>query len=170
MTTQALDVLYGLSTFNGTASLVQSVYDTRPLLSDIGRMSYALNALGVLTAIPATIAGGLQFRKLVNQHQVLSKLEAAQSADEKLKVIKNVHPKVKTAFVHAILNDVVIVGAVWNWFSRSKNAMNAPTWINVLVSAATAPVLACALLLGGKLVFGYGVGVSFGRSGSSKEE
>jgi len=133
-------------------------------------MSYSLNALGVLTAIPAIVSGGLQFRKLVNQHQVLGKLKAAQSAEEKLNVIKNVHPKVKTAFVHAILNDVVVVGAVWNWLSRSGNAMNAPTWINVLVSAVTAPLLTCALLLGGKLVFGHGVGVSVVRHGSSKEE
>ena len=165
-----MDVLYGLSTNNSTASLVQSVYDTRPLLSDIGRMSYALNALGVLTAIPATVAGGLQFVKLVKQHQVLGKLKAAQSPDERMNVIKNVHPKVKTAFVHALLNDVVIAGAVWNWSSRSGNAMNAPTWVNVLVSAVTAPVLAFAILLGGKMVFDYGVGVSFGKYGSSKEE
>ena len=133
-------------------------------------MSYALNALGVLTSIPANVAGGLQFVKLVKQHQVLGKLKAAQSPDERMNVIKNVHPKVKTAFVHALLNDVVIAGAVWNWSSRSGNAMNAPTWVNVLVSAVTAPVLAFAILLGGKMVFDYGVGVSFGRYESSKEE
>lgn len=133
-------------------------------------MSYALNTLGVLTAIPATVAGGLQFRKLVKQHQVLGKLKAAQSTEEKLNVIKNVHPKLKIALVHALLNDVIIAGAVWNWSSRSGNAMNAPTWVNILVSAVTAPVLAFAVLLGGKMVFDYGVGVRIGRHGSSKEE
>jgi uncharacterized membrane protein len=170
VTSQALDILYGLSTNSSTASLVQSVYDTRPLLSDIGRMSYALNTLGVLTAIPTTVAGGLQFVKLVKQHQVLDKLKTAQSADEKLSVLKNVHPKLRIAFVHALLNDVVIAGAVWNWSSRSGNALNAPSWVNVLVSAVTAPFLVCAVLLGGKMVFDYGVGVAFGRQGSSKEE
>ena len=133
-------------------------------------MSYALNALGVLTAIPANVAGGLQFLKLVKQHQVLGKLKAAQSTDEKLNVIKGVHPKVKIAFVHALLNNVVTAGAVWNWVSRSGNEMNSPSWVNILVSAVTAPVLALAVLLGGKMVFDYGVGVSFGRHGSSKEE
>jgi uncharacterized membrane protein len=133
-------------------------------------MSYALNALGVLTSIPATVTGGLQLVKLVKQHQVLDKLKAAQSTDEKLNVIKNVHPKVKTAFVHALLNDVVIAGSVWNWSSRSGNAMNAPTWVNVLVSTVTASILTLSILLGGKMVFDYGVGVTFGRQGSAKEE
>jgi len=133
-------------------------------------MSYALNALGVLTAIPANVAGGVQFLKLVKQHKVVGKLKAAQSTDEKLNVIKNVHPKVKIAFVHALLNNIVTAGAVWNWFSRSGNEMNSPTWVNILISALTAPVLALAVLLGGKMVFDHGVGVSFGRQGSSKEE
>ena len=133
-------------------------------------MSYALNALGVLTSIPANVSGGLQLYKLVKEHQVFGKLKAAQSTEEKLNVIKNVHPKVKAAFVHGLLNDIVIAGAVWNWWSRSGNAMNEPTWVNVLVSAVTAPILACSILLGGKMVFDYGVGVTFGRQGSSKEE
>jgi uncharacterized membrane protein len=133
-------------------------------------MSYALNSLGVLTSIPAHVTGVLQLHKLVKQHQVLEKLKAAQSTDEKLNVIKNVHPKVKTVFAHAFLNNVVIVGAAWNWWSRSGNAMNAPAWVNVLVSAVTAPILAFAIFLGGKMVFDYGVGVTFGRQGSSKEE
>lgn len=170
MTTQALDILYGLSTSNSTSHLVQSIYDTRSLLSDVSRMSYALNALGVLTAIPANVAGGLQFVTLIAQHNVLGKLQSAKTAGEKLNVIKDVHPKVKIAFVHAILNDIVIAGAVWNWSSRSGNAMNAPSWVNVLVSAVTAPILGLAMFLGGKMVFDYGTGVSFGRSQRAKEE
>jgi len=165
MTTQALDILYGLSTYNSTSSLVQSVYNTRPLLSDIGRMSYALNTIGILTSIPANVTGGL-----IKQQDLFTKLKAAQSADEKMGVLKNMHPKLKTAFVHAILNDIVIAGAVWNWYSRSGNAMNAPTWVNVLISAVTAPILGFAVFLGGKMVFDYGVGVGFGRYRDSKEE
>jgi len=133
-------------------------------------MSYTLNTLGVLTAIPAVVTGGLQFQKLLKQHQVLDKLKTAKSKEEKLNVIKNVHPKVKTAFVHALLNDIIVVGAVWSWYSRTGNEMNAPTWLNILVSAATAPVLAFVVFLGGKMVFDYGVGVRVVRQGSSKEE
>lgn len=170
MTSQALDILYGLSTHNATSNLVQSIYDTRPLLSDISRTSYALNTVGLLTSIPAQVAGGVQFLKLINQQNVLGKLKAARTADEKLSVIKDVHPRVKIAFVHAVLNDIVLASAVWNWSSRRGNASNAPTWVNVLISAVTAPLLGVAMFLGGKMVFDYGTGVSFGRSQRSKQE
>jgi uncharacterized membrane protein len=170
LTTQALDILYGLTMYADTSSFNQSIYDARPFLTDIARMSHTLNILGLVTAIPATVAGGLQFVKLVQQQDVPGKLKDAGSADEKLGVAKRLHPKVKTAFLHAILNDIVIVGAVWNWYSRRRNVMNVPSGVNVLVSAVSAPLLGFAAFLGGKLVFDYGVGVSLRRYWSSKEE
>jgi hypothetical protein len=171
VTTQALDILYGLNTNPNTSALVQSIYDARPFLTDIARMSHTLNILGLLSAIPANVAGGLQFLKLMQQQDVLGKLnKAAGSADGKLGVVKRLHPKLKMAFVHAILNDIVIAGATWNWYSRRGNVMNAPSGLNVLVSAITAPILGFAVYLGGKMVFDYGVGVNLRRYWSSKEE
>jgi len=133
-------------------------------------MSHVLNIFGLLAAIPANVAGGLQFLKLAKQQDVPAKLKAAGSADEKLRVAKRVHPKLKTAFVHALLNNIVIVGAAWNWYSRRRNVMNAPRGLNVLVSAITAPILGFAAYLGGKLVFDYGVGVNLRGYWSSSEE
>lgn len=96
--------------------------------------------------------------------------KAAGSSDGKLGVVKRLHPKLKMAFVHAILNDIVIAGATWNWYSRRGNVMNAPSGLNVLVSAITAPILGFAVYLGGKMVFDYGVGVNLRGYWSSKEE
>ena len=169
MTTQALDILYGLTTHPSTSALAHSIYDARPFLADIARASHALNILGLLSAIPAAVAGGLQFLKLVQRQDVPGKLKAAGSADEKLHVAKRLHPKVKTAFVHAVLNDIVVIGAAWNWYSRRRNVMNAPSGLNVLVSVVTAPILGFAAFLGGKMVFDYGVGVNL-RGSWKKEE
>jgi uncharacterized membrane protein len=116
--------------------------------------------------IPATGAGGLQCLKLLQQQDVSGKLKAATSTDEKLGVARRLHPKLKMAFVPAILNDIVIAGAAWNWYMRRRNMMNAPSGLNVLISVVTAPILGVAAYLGGKMVFGYGVGVKR----SSEEE
>jgi hypothetical protein len=70
--------------------------------------------------IPATVAGGLQCLKLLQQRDVSGKLKAAASTDEKLGVARHLHPKLKRAFVHAILNDIVIAGAAWNWYMRRR--------------------------------------------------
>jgi len=160
LTTQALDILYGLTTNSSTSALVQSVCDARPYLTDIARTSYVSNILGVVTAIPAVVTGGLQFVKLMRRNDVPAKFKAAGSVNEKLDVAKRLHPKLKTAWLHAFLNDIVVVGLAWNWYSRRTNAMYAPGGLNVLVSAATAPMLGFAAFLGGKLVFDYGVGIN----------
>jgi uncharacterized membrane protein len=133
-------------------------------------MSYTLNILGLLAAIPVTAAGGLQFLKLIQQQDVPGKLKAAESPDEKLQVAKQLHPKTKTAVLHVILNHIVVAGAVWNWYTRRTYVTHAPSELNVLVSAVTAPILGLAVFLGGKLVFDYGVGVNLGGNKSSKRE
>jgi hypothetical protein len=102
--------------------------------------------------IPATVAGGLQCLKLLQQRDVSGKLKAAASTDEKLGVARHLHPKLKMAFVHAILNDIVIAGAAWNWYMRGGSY--APSGLNVLISVVTAPILGVAAYLGGKMIFG----------------
>jgi uncharacterized membrane protein len=148
-------------------------------MTDIGRLSYLLNIFGLITAVPAVITGGLQFFALLQRQDVPAKLknaasdsnDAATKAKASASVVKRSHPKIKVAFAHAVLNDLVLAGAAYNWWSKSTAKAFAPTDLNVLISAATAPLLGYAGYLGGKLVYGYGVGVDMrGTWGSKKDE
>lgn len=167
MTTQALDVVCGLSRHRYTATTVQKLI--RPDLAGIGQMSYRMNVLGLLTAVPASVTGGLQFAGLVREHRVIGKLTDAGSVKEKVEVIKGVDVRVKTALIHALLNDIVIAGAVWKWLSRKGSGSDTPGWLNVLISAVTAPILGVSAFLGGKMVLDHGVGVDLGRYSRRKE-
>ena len=82
-----------------------------------------------------------------------------QKAKASASVAKRTHPKIKVAFAHAAMMDLVIAGAAYNWWSKSSAKAYAPTDVNVLLSAVTAPLLSYSGYLGSKLVYDYGVGV-----------
>ncbi len=74
--------------------------------------------------------------------------------------------KAQTGVAHALLNDVAIFGAAYNWWSRRQVPQFAPTGVNMLVSTVLAmPVCFYGAHLGAELVYHYGMGF---RAGSSK--
>jgi uncharacterized membrane protein len=77
------------------------------------------------------------------------------------------NPKVSTLVIHALLNDVAIAGAVYNWWSKSKVDGYFPTGVNAGLSAVLIGGLIYSAALGGELVYKYGVGVQ--RQGEGKE-
>jgi uncharacterized membrane protein len=159
----ALDILYGLSTHPQTASLVRRTYDLAPYLGDIARFSYFANTLGIATAIPTVLTGGMEFFALIKRQDLLNKL---QKSEHKADAAKRMHPKIKVGLAHALLQDVVIFAACFNWWIRRSTAGNAPTDVNVIVSSVCLPLLLLAASLGGMLVYDYGVGV--GRQSTTR--
>ena len=159
----ALDILYGLSTHPQTASFVSKAYDPAPYLDDITRLSYFANTLGIATAIPAVLTGGMDLFALIKRQDLLNKL---QKSEGKADNAKGMHRKIKVGLAHALLNDVGIFAAGFNWWTRRSTAANAPTDVNVIVSSVCLPLLMLAASLGGMLVYDYGVGI--GRQNTTR--
>ncbi len=161
--TYAMDILYGLSTHPQTVSWVRKAYDLTPYLGEIARFSYLTNTLGVAMAIPAVLTGAVELMALIKRQDILNKL---QKSEDKADVAKRMHRKVKVGLTHAVLNDVGVFAAGFNWWTRRSTAGNAPTDVNILVSSICLPLLMLAASLGGMLVYGYGVGVR--RQGATR--
>jgi len=111
---QALDVVYGLATNARTATFAASIYNVKPYLSDITRSSHLLLSIGLITAIPAILSGAYELIQLLQRQAVADKLAHADTAKEKKTVVSKTHPKVKMAFLHAAVMDVVVAAAVFN--------------------------------------------------------
>ena len=154
--TYALDILYGLSTHPQTAPWVGKAYNFAPHLGEIARLSFLANTVGVAMAIPAVLTGGVQLFAMIKRQDLLNKL---QKSEGKADVAKHMHPKIRVGLAHAVLNDVGIFAAGFNWWTRRSTAGNAPTDVNVVVSSLCLPLLMLAASLGGMLVYDYGVGV-----------
>jgi len=78
--------------------------------------------------------------------------------------------KAQVGVLHALVNDISVFGAAYNWWTR-RNAMGLrPDATNVVVSSAlAAPITLFAAYLGGKLVYELGTGVGKGGSGKAKK-
>ena len=158
--TYAMDILYGLSTHPQTASWVRKAYDFAPYLAEIARFSYFTNTLGVAVAIPTILTGGMELFAMIKRQGLLNK---PQKSEGKADTSKRIHPKIKVGLAHAVMNDVGLFAAGFNWWTRRSTAGNAPTDVNIVVSSVCLPLLLFAASLGGMLVYDYGVGV--GRQG-----
>lgn len=75
--------------------------------------------------------------------------------------------KVKVMLIHALLNDVAVAGAIFNWWSRSKVEGYMISGANALVSGVILGGVIFSAYLGGSLVYKHGVGVQ--RQGEGKE-
>lgn len=153
----ALDVAYGLASFPRTAGFTSQVFDFAPHLGDIARFSYYSTFLGLAGGVAAVVTGGLDFAKLANRQDFVNKL---RKSTDIVDTVKRFHPKLKYAFVHGLINDLVVFAAGYNWWTRRSAAMNAPSWTNVLVSAIGFVLLSVSRYLGAEMVYVYGVGVA----------
>jgi len=166
---QLSDIAYGVFTHPATTKLAANVYDASPYLTDISRLAHLFNIIGLVSAIPAVLTGGVELFKLLQRQDMPAKIKNAsagatkESAEQTLSVAKRSHPKVKAAFLHAASADLVVAGAAYNWYTKRNAAAVAPSDFNVLVSAATALLLCLVGVLGGKLVYDHGVGVDARR-------
>jgi len=143
-----LDILYAATTKLQLAPLVKSVGTSLP---DISRGAHYLQAIGLVTAVPAVLSGGQQLIKMKNSNQ-------AFEADG-----KTMRPKFKIALTHAALNDVAVLTAAYNWYTKRGNVGLLPSDTNLLISVVLLPILLFSASLGGKLVFNYGVGINLAK-------
>jgi uncharacterized membrane protein len=121
------------------------------IIYHLSLFSYASTIIGILTAIPAVVTGAIEANAIVS----------ANGFD-----LSN--PKVKTTVIHATLNDLAVLGAVYNWLTRRNEEDFMPWGGNALVSAGMLGLIAYAAFLGGSLVYAHGVAVQ--RMGKGKEE
>lgn len=111
-------------------------------------LSYYTTILTLLFSVPAVITGAQQFMPVIQRDGFSSK-------------------KAKVGVAHALINDITIVGAVYNWWTRRSTTGFVPSNENVLVSTLLAvPATLFAAYLGGSLVYVYGMGF---RNGSVKK-
>jgi uncharacterized membrane protein len=147
-----LTPLAKLATFlsSSSSSTSPTTIDALTLLSTLSLLSYASTLASLLTSLPTLSSG------LAEGYAMIS----AQGLD-----LSN--SKVRTMALHALLNDIAVVGAVYNAWSRRQAEGFMVTGFNVAVSAVLmGAVVMYSAYLGGTLVYKYGVGVQ--RQGRGK--
>ena len=140
-----------------STSLTKSLSPHLPTLTLI---SYYSLIVGILSGVVSIVTGGAQLSKMISNGGIYE-------ADG-----KTMRKKVKTAFLHAGMNDVAILTAAFSWWVRRGNVdvltgAVLPTTTNVLISALSLPSLLYSADLGGKLVYNYGVGMNMGKRGKT---
>ena len=143
-----LDILYAATTKLELAPLVKNFGTSLP---DVSRGAHYLQAIGLVTAIPAVLSGVQQLVKMKNNNQ-------AFEADG-----KTMRPKFQTTLTHAALNDVALLAAAYSWYSRRGSIGLLPSDANLLISVIMLPILFFSASLGGKLVYNYGVGINLAK-------
>lgn len=79
--------------------------------------------------------------------------------------------KARTAILHAAINDITVLGAAYNWWTRRNVPGFVPSETNLLISTLlSVPSTLFAAYLGGHLVYQYGMGVGRGRSSAKKSQ
>ncbi|PMD42924.1 hypothetical protein L207DRAFT_563741 [Hyaloscypha variabilis F] len=131
-------------------------------LGTLSILGYAANVLGIITSIPAVVTGGAEFYAMVQGNGFYETKENGQ---------KQLIPKVKTAFIHGGLNDLVIAGAVYNWLQERNVPDFKPAGHQIVMSAVFLAVQGYAAYLGGDLIYAHGVGVQrMGQAAKKKQQ
>ena len=113
-------------------------------------LSYYANILTILSALPAISTGALELMPVIKRDGFSSK-------------------KAQVGVMHALINDITVLGAAFNWWSRRSHAEVLPSGLNVLVSTVLAvPASLFAAYLGGSLVYVHGMGI--GRAKAKKSQ
>jgi uncharacterized membrane protein len=123
--------------------------DTIALINYLSLFSYASTIAALFTSLP-TLSSGLTEGYAMIQ---------ANGLDMS-------NPKVKTMVIHALLNDIAVVGAFYNYWTRSKVEGFMPNGVNALISSVMLGGVIYSAYLGGNLVYKYGVAVQ--RQGDGK--
>ncbi|KAF2036446.1 hypothetical protein EK21DRAFT_83417 [Setomelanomma holmii] len=143
--TGALDAVYFASTYAPSATAVASAFKTFDIQlspSLFPTLSYYTTILTLLFSAPAVATGVQQLMPVIQRDGFSSK-------------------KAKVGALHAIINDVAVFGAAYNWWSRRSNPGMVPSNENILISVLFAlPATLYAAYLGGTLVYVHGMGFS----------
>lgn len=103
-------------------------------------LSYYTTILTILFSIPAVATGVPQLMPVIQRDGFSSK-------------------KAQVGALHAVINDITVVGAIYNWYSRRNVPGFLPNETNILISSVIAlPATLFAAYLGGSLVYKYGMG------------
>jgi uncharacterized membrane protein len=79
--------------------------------------------------------------------------------------------KAQVGILHALINDVTVVGAAYNWWTRRSNPGMVPDNTNILISSVVAlPATMFAAYLGGSLVYIYGMGFRGSQAKAKKSQ
>ncbi|KAH8886553.1 hypothetical protein GQ53DRAFT_750559 [Thozetella sp. PMI_491] len=146
---------YGIDLLRPALSLLPAaLQELLPPGADLTRISYYALCAGLLTGIPAAVTGVLQAGSLMKK-----------TGDMYLEDKKTLKPKVKFLFMHAGMNDAVILLSAGYWWMRRQ--AGGPTyepaaWM-VLLSVLLEGVLIFAASLGAKLVYNYGAGMAIAK-------
>lgn len=132
----------------GSASTAQ-VSPVIPLVHSMSQLSYLATLAFIITSMPALSTGIFELLALIQ----------ARGLEDRV---------TKVALIHAGLNDVALVGMIYNWLSRRNREAVLSKGSNVLVSASLLLGGLYAAYLGGSLVYSHGVGVQ--RMGSGLTE
>lgn len=93
----------------------------------------------------------------------------SQSKD-KFGTLKNIHPKLKIALVHAVIMDASILGSAYSWYTRRAIKGYVPSDTHAMSAAAFLIGIFGSAALGGMLVYDYGVGVATTHRAAGKAE
>ncbi|EON67570.1 hypothetical protein W97_06938 [Coniosporium apollinis CBS 100218] len=161
----ALDVLYGSLTHPSIASYIPSSIAAQftPYIADIAKASHFSNALGILSALPSAATGGAELYAMIQSNGLWEVIK--RESDGKV-VYGGMNPKVRHGIFHALMNDVVLVASLYDWWTRRNTTGFIPTGTHQVMSAAALPMLFFSAYLGGAMVYKYGVGVQ--RMGEAK--
>jgi uncharacterized membrane protein len=124
--------------------------DNIALLNYLSLFSYASTIASIFTSLPALSSGLIEGYAMIQANG----LDFA-------------NPKVKVMVIHALLNDVAVAGAFYNFWTRSKVEGYLPDGVNALVSSVLLGGVIFSAYLGGSLIYKHGVGVQ--RQGDGKE-
>jgi uncharacterized membrane protein len=135
-----------------SARLTPSVktFDIQIPLTLLPTLSYYSTILTIVTAIPAVVTGGMEFMPVIQRDGFSSQ-------------------KAQTGVLHALLNDITVFGAIFNWWSRRNENAFTPSTTNVAISAGAIPLSIGAAYLGGSLIYKYGMGVGKGSGSKQKK-
>jgi len=147
-----IDILYAATTKLSLSFLTSSLSTSLP---DLARASHYLQALGLITAIPAVLSGAQQMLKMKSSGQ-------AFEADN-----QTMKPKFKLTLSHAALNDIALATTAYSWYIRRDQVGLLPTDANLAISAMVLPLLLFSAKLGGTLVYNHGAGINLAKKGKS---
>jgi uncharacterized membrane protein len=103
-------------------------------------LSYYSTILTLLFTAPAVATGVQQLMPVIQRDGFSSK-------------------KAKVGVVHAAINDLAAIGALYNWWTRRDTPGFTPDVTNILISTVVAlPMTMYAAYLGGSLVYIHGLG------------
>jgi len=173
LTSQLLDLAYTFTLSPYALDLIPtgSAYDLKPHLGDMARISHAANFVGAALGLLAILSGAVDLMALLNRQAVADKLAAADNTVKgKAKAAQGMHPKVKLAFLHAILMDLTVGSMGYGYYVRKDNTLGAPDQTNALIALGSLATLGLGSFLGGRLVYRHGVGVYSAGSLQKKDQ